>query len=295
MQDRQFHKPEVLAFLQTHFSTCNWRLTIPHGSGHETYIARNDHLACFIKLGVQIERYQITASLHLTPPVLAAGYIADGTSILVQPYIAGRNPNRQDYRNHLEKFAAAIHTLHHCPQVKKLLPQVNTDQYSEIGLTALSNLCHKWEQYRPLVPDVADFIDTSLNQLQQRLNGFQGSGLVASHNDICNANWLLTSDGQLFLLDLESMSIDDPALDIGATLWWYYPPILWQKFLQITGHADDPAFEKRMVVRMAMHCLNILLPRPQSFDQFDPTSFASELIDFRAALAGQENPQGYDD
>ena len=93
----------------------------------------------------------------------------------------------------------------------------------------------------------------------------------------------------------ESMTLDDPAVDIGATLWWYYPPVLRQRFLEIVGYANDESFQFRMRMRMAMHCLSITLPREQSFDQFDPTSFAQELTDFRAILADGENPEGYDD
>lgn len=90
------------------------------------------------------------------------------------------------------------------------------------------------------------------------------------------------------------MSLDDPAVDIGATLWWYYPPGLRQKFLTIAGHANDLAFERRLQVRMALHCLSITIPREQSFDEFDPASFDQSLTDFEAILAGGENPQGYE-
>jgi hypothetical protein len=91
------------------------------------------------------------------------------------------------------------------------------------------------------------------------------------------------------------MSMDDPARDIGATLSWYYPPALRGDFLRLTGYHGDAAFERRMRVRMAMHCLHITLPREESFDRFDPVSFADSLTDFRAALAGRDNPQGYGD
>ena len=117
--------------------------------------------------------------------------------------------------------------------------------------------------------------------------------LAASHNDICNGNWLVTPAGRVYLIDLESMSLDDPALDIGATLWWYYPPALRAMFLHLSRQAGDPAFAKRMQVRMALHCLNIILPRENSFDRFDPAGFDEALTDFRAIFAGQENPQGY--
>jgi len=91
------------------------------------------------------------------------------------------------------------------------------------------------------------------------------------------------------------MTLDDPAVDIGATLWWYYPSELRQRFLEIAGYANDERFQDRMQVRMAMHCLNILLPREKSFDGFDSEAFASSLTDFRAIFAGRENPQGYND
>ena len=131
--------------------------------------------------------------------------------------------------------------------------------------------------------------------MAQQVQRFMGVGLVASHNDICNANWLVSPEGQFYLIDLKSMALDDPAVDIGATLWWYYPRSLRQRFLEILGYANDEAFQFRIRVRMAMHCLSILLPREQSFDRFASDAFARSLTDFRALLAGTENPQGYHD
>jgi hypothetical protein len=295
LQNRQEHQQEVLAFLQAHFPGRSWDFTLPKGTGHETYFAHSAELTCFVKLGAQADRYLAVASLGLTPPVLASGLLPDGTSILVQSYIPGKNPARRDYREHLEQFASAIGKVHHSPAVQQVLPEVPFNLYSSAGLEALGCLQQKWEWYRSQVPQVAGFVDESLAHLSQQVMAFQGSGLVASHNDICNANWLISSDGELYLIDLDSMTLDDPALDIGATLWWYYPPELRNRFLTTLGCLGDPSFTTRMQVRMAMHCLNILLPRPGSFDEFEPGSFAESLTDFRAILAGQENPQGYDD
>ena len=295
MQDRRRHQGQVRAFLQAHFPDRSWELTLPEGSGNETYFARSPGQATFVKLGVQAVRYEAIAAIGVTPPVLAAGSLEDGTSIIVQAYIAGRTPTRKDYREQLEQFAAIIDKVHHSPALKQVLPQASSDLYSAAGWGALIRLQQKWELYRPLVPQVAGFIDESLDDLVEQVKGFQGTGLVASHNDICNANWLLSEDKSLYLIDLELSSLDDPAVDIGATLWWYYPPELRPRFLASVGYAHDEAFEKRMRVRMAMHCLNIILPRAGSFDWFDAASFAASLADFRASLAGEENPQGYED
>jgi len=295
MQNRQQHQQEAHAFLQKHFSNQSWEFTLPKGTGNETYFAHSNEHTFFVKLGVQAAKYQRVASIGLTPQVLAVGTLEDGTSIIVQTYIAGRNPSRKDYRNHLDQFATAIHKVHHDPELKQVLPKVSSDLYSIVGLNVLVQIQQRWERFKPQVPKVADFVNESLDHLEQQVRDFQGAGLVASHNDICNANWLISNDGQLYLIDLESMSLDDPAFDIGATLWWYYPPELRLRFLTIVDHANDKAFANRMQVRMAMHCLNITLPREQSFDEFNPASFDEWLTDFRAILIGRENPQGYED
>lgn len=295
MQNRQQHQQDVQAFLQQHFSFQSWELTLPKGRGNETYFARCNEHTYFVKLGVQATKYQVVASIGLTPQVLALGFLEDGTSIIVQPCIAGRNPSRRDYHTHLERFALTINQIHHSAKVKQILPEVSSNLYSVAGLESLAHIQQKWERHRSQVPEVAGFIDESLDYLRQQVMGFQGAGLVASHNDICNANWLVSPEGRPYLIDLDSLSLDDPAVDLGATLWWYYPPTLWKSFLAKAGYINDTTFERRMQVRMAMHCLNITLPREQSFDEFNPASFAESLTDFRAVLAGKENPEGYDD
>jgi aminoglycoside phosphotransferase (APT) family kinase protein len=295
MQNRQKHQQQAQAFLQKQYPNRHWEFSLPKGTGNETYFVRSGEQIFFVKLGVHVEKYQVVASIGLTPQVLAVGTLDDGTSIIVQAYIAGRNPLRKDYRNYLEQFATAINMVHHHPGLKQILPQASSDFFSVVGLKTLIEIQQRWKRFETQVPDVADFVNQSIDYLEYQVRGFQGTGLVASHNDICNANWLISNDEKLYLIDLESMSLDDPAFDIGATLWWYYPPELRQKFLTIVNHANDKAFEHRMQVRMAMHCLNISLPRDQSFDEFDPGSFSEWLTDFKAILAGEENPQGYDD
>ena len=77
-------------------------------------------------------------------------------------------------------------------------------------------------------------------------------------------------------------------------MWWYYPPELRRQFLEIAGNSYDDEFRNRMQVRMALHCLIIILPIEESFDAFNPERFGEALVDFKAFLDGKENPQGYD-
>jgi thiamine kinase-like enzyme len=294
MPDRQEHQQEVYRFLQAQLSTREWSFSTPRSTGMETYFAHGDGQDYFIKIGAPVERYIAMAEIGLAPPVITVGQLESSLSILVQPRIVGRRPSRKDYHDHLDRVAAVIHTMHHCPQVQRLLPAPSSSAHKDAGSRALNRLQQKWQAYRVQVPSVAEFVDESLEVLGQRVSLFSGAELVTSHNDICNANWLFTPGGEIYLIDFESMSMDDPACDVGALLWWYYPPELRGRFLGILGYDRDPEFQFRMQVRMAMHCLDITLPREHSFDEFDPQTYDEALADYRAILAGEENPQGYD-
>lgn len=294
MPDRQEHQREVCRFLQEHFSIHDWSFSLPHGSGMESYFAQGDGKRYFVKVGVQVERYLAMAEIGLMPPVLVYGHLDSGLSVIVQPFIAGRRPSRLDYRNQLVEVAVIIHKLHNYSRVNEVLQAVSSNSHKDAGSRALNLLRQKWEHFKVQIPMVAEFVENGFEYLAEQVNLFSGEGLVVSHGDICNANWLFASNGKIYIVDLESMSMDDPALDMGALLWWYYPPELRQRFLDIAGYRYDDEFKFRMRVRMAMHCLNITLPRKQSFDTFDANHYDESLRDYRAILNGEENPEGYD-
>jgi thiamine kinase-like enzyme len=183
--------------------------------------------------------------------------------------------------------------MHRDPKINAILEPEYPTRHKDAGRKAWIRLLQRWDAYKGLVPKDAAFIDKSLEQLALQIEQFTTDGLAACHNDICNANWLFASNGEIFMIDLESMSKEDPALDLGALLWWYYPPELRQRFLDAAGYRYDEELKHRMQVRMALHCLSILLPREQSLDVFQPDRFSEALVDFQAVLNGQENPQGY--
>jgi thiamine kinase-like enzyme len=294
MVNRQEHQQEVCRFLQKHFAIHAWIFSLPQGTGMETYFVQGNEQRYFVKVGVSIERYLVMAAIGLAPDILAYGQLESGSPIIVQPWITGRRPSRKDYRERLESIATIVNTMHHHPRLREMFQAPSSNLYKEAGLRALDSLRQRWEQHRAQVPKVAEFVDNSLDELTQQINQFSGGGLVASHNDICNANWLFASDGRIYLIDYESMSMDDPAVDLGALLWWYYPPELRGRFLEISGYPYDREFKFRMRVRMALHCLSITLPREGSFDSFNPDGYEEALVDLRAILDGRENPQGYD-
>ena len=293
MRDRRHHEAEVRAWLHAQFGSGEWTLSLPTGSGDETYLAVGGGRRCFVKVGAAVERVVALAAAGVAPPVWAAGTLDDGTPLLAQPYLDARTPRPRDFQAHLDQVAAVVYTLHHDPGLRRVLPPAASDRYAAAGLVRLAAVRRRWEHWRPRAPTVAAFVDDGLARLEAAIAGFAGGGLVAAHGDICNANWLLTPAGRWYLVDLESLAWDDPAADLGPLLWWYYPPALRPRFLTLAGHAADSTLPQRLWPRLALHCLAITLPRPHSWDRFDPAGYPAALTDFRAALAGEENPQGY--
>jgi hypothetical protein len=294
MPERQEHQQEVHAFLKKNLSIYDWRFSLPSGTGRESYFAHGFKRTYFVKLGVDIERYLIMADLGVTPPVILHGQMESGTPVIVQLCIPSHRPSRAEYRKYLNEVASIVHAMHNDSRIKRALPAAPSNLYRDAGIRSMNSLRQTWERHKEQVPMVAEFVDQGLGFLTEQVAQFSDEGLVASHGDICNANWLFTSNGKVYLVDFDSMCMDDPAFDLGALLWWYYPPELRQRFLDIAGYTYDDEFKFHMRVRMAMHCLGILLPREGSFDRFDPENFRESLSDFRAIVDGRENPQGYD-
>ncbi len=294
---RDQHKAEVVSFLQQYVSNQHWDIRLPpHGTGNETYYVQSDNHACFVKLGAMTERYQVMSEMGLSPQVIATGQTEDGTSILVQQRIAGNKPSRADFHRLLPRFAESIRKTHQSETLQGILPPQPSNLYKDVGSIVLGEIEARWRKFEPLVAlSTSQYVNQKIAYLQEQINQFEGGGLAASHNDICNGNWLVSTEGRLYLLDYEGMSLDDPALDLGAILWWYYPPQMRTEFLAIAGCPDDETFRERMRIRMAVHNLHIILPRENSFDRFRAETFDDALVDFRAVVDGRENPQGYYD
>ena len=293
MPDRQKHQQEVRNFLQEQFPIQDWSFSLPHGTGMETYFVRGNGQEYFVKVGVSVERYQVMAEIGLAPPILACGTLESGVSVIVQPRISGRNPSRRDYQERWEKVAGLIYSMHNNPRFREVLQPAPSSSHKDAGLRAMKSLRQRWEHHKSEVWQVAQYVENSLKYLEAQIKQFSRAGLVSSHNDICNANWLFASDGKVYLVDFESMKMDDPAFDLGALLWWYYPPELRGQFLELAGYSYDDEFRTRMQIRMALHCLSITLPREPSFDSFNTEHYEETLVDFKAILHGKENPQGY--
>lgn len=289
--ERERHKREVEKHLRLRIGGGDWELSLPRGSGRETYVALSSTHKVFVKMGADIEKVRVMSEMGLTPQVLDVGRLEDGTTIMVQESVQGQHPGRVDYRERWKDVARVVREMHTNEGVKRLLPGAESERFREAGLQALHGVSARWDEIRGRVGRAARIVDYGLEKLEGYIEGFSGGGLAACHGDICWDNWVFADDGRIYVVDLDMMALDDPTLDIGPLLWWYYEPEIWGQFIREAGYEDGEELRERIWARLALHCLSILLPRVGSFDTFDPQGFAVRLRDFQAALARQGNPE----
>jgi len=127
---------------------------------------------------------------------------------LVQEHISGRIPSRSDFQKKLAIFAQIIRDTHQSEHVIRILPERDIESYSQAGLDIIECISRRWKKFRSQVPSVVEYVEEKIEYLKAEVTKFSGSGLVASHNDVCNGNWLIADDGTVYLLDYEGMSLD---------------------------------------------------------------------------------------
>lgn len=69
---------------------------------------------------------------------------------------------------------------------------------------------------------------------------------VVCHADVNHNNWVLSSKGDLYLIDWDGALVADPALDIGILLYLYIPQTNWVEWLDHYGIMLDDQLSKRM-------------------------------------------------
>ena len=293
MTNQYSHKEEVEIFLQNRFHEENWTFLSTNGSGNEKYIAESNGTKYFVKLDVKIDRYEILSELGISPKIVNHGCLNDGTSVIVQEYISGHNPSPKDFQSHIYDVATILSNVHNNRKLQTVLKKDEINTCQEAALKAFYGIVERWEYNKKELVAYNGYIDDSLMQIKSNIRQIEGKNLASVHNDICNANWVISDNGFIFLVDLESMLIEDPSVDIGALLWWYYPYDMREQFCEIIKVDYNNELKNRMQLRMAMHCLNIMLPRLNSFDVLDLEWFAMFFDDFKAIMEGKDNPKGY--
>ena len=209
-----------------------WRLrsmTLGRGD-RDKVIAERDGQRYFVKLmwppGADATR--AAAEVGLAPRVIASGQLADGRAVVVQPFVTGSSgaePRvRAWMRSHADDLAELFASLARRTDLSVSLP-VRQSAYprerAEVRLRDMHLVADELE--RSGWPDLGR-AQVMLQRIREASDDLPDvpHALVPVHGDPQWANWMLTTDNQLCLVDWDHARLDDPVTDPARLAWWLF-------------------------------------------------------------------------
>ncbi|MCJ7842770.1 phosphotransferase family protein [Lederbergia sp. NSJ-179] len=98
-------------------------------------------------------------------------------------------------------------------------------------------------------------IREAIRFLKKELTSIACNEWAVCHGDVNHNNWLLTDQGEIFLIDWDGATIADPAFDLGVLLHWYVPKNKWSRWLHDYGSPLTENLERRMKWYTIAHTL----------------------------------------
>ena len=260
------------------FATSLWTIEKPRdGHQKECYIASDGSRIVFVKFDVPIPSLRRLSELAVAPRVLTSGTY-QGTSYVIQEFLAGTYPDRPWIRSHITEVAELIRRYHEDQPLTAILAQGGAPSYRQHLDDDLALL----EQRAASQANAP--LQVAFSQLKELAQSLDDAQLVPVHNEPNTKNMLL-HDGRLTFIDWDEVLLSDPLRDIGVFLWWYLPTAQWQEFFTSYGAPLTPSAEQRVYWFAARASLAICLLHLES--GYPEGAFYE---DFLAALDRRPNP-----
>lgn len=276
---------EIVALLRNHLGGKRWSVQRTKGRSKESYVARSEGTAAFLKLDINLPPLLRLADLGVAPSVLGSGTF-QGRPYAVQEYIDGRHPDRQWFADHLADVAAFAHRYHDDPILKNLLvvPGHSIDFTREAAnvRAALAAARDRGFPIERVEKDCAELLATAKT--------LSPVSPVPVHADPNRKNFLITTN-RFVVLDWDDVILSDPLRDTGTILWWYVPRSKWSEFFDAYGISADIGTYDRAYWWAAKTSLSVAVWLNEQGYQAEMADF---LEDFGAAANKRENPHGGD-
>lgn len=229
-----------------------WDITSAGGLTGDAYIASKDDRRLFLKRNSSPFLAVLSAE-GIVPKLVFTKRMENGDVITAQEWLDGRELKAEEMQHPrvtdlLRKIHGSSELLHMLMRLGKK-PVTPDERFADIkeqlkssGLT---------DQYKE-VRDAAECLQRLLPVTRDRKQ-------VVCHCDLNHNNIILTTRGQLYLVDWDNAMVADPAVDFGFILKWYVPQEDWNEWLNQYGAAKDESLFERMYWYLIMNALYYLV------------------------------------
>lgn len=249
-----------------------WELEPAGGATGEAYIAQQGEQKLFIKRNSSPFLAVLSAE-GIVPKLLWTKRLENGDVITAQRWVCGRE--LKAYEMEGKKVAGLLRKIHRSAEL--------LDMFKRIG-------------NKPLLPkaivvdlqaaiEQMNVVDILVEKAMIYLHKMQGSvehdEKVVCHCDVNHNNWILSEEGDLFLIDWDGATVADPALDLGLLLYLYIPREKWDIWLKEYGLVLSKELQVRMhwyVVSQTIYVILFHLRRNEIAEVHKWKSYLSKLV-----------------
>ncbi|MDC3415806.1 phosphotransferase family protein [Aquibacillus salsiterrae] len=226
----------------------DWIITSAGGSTGEAYYAQGERKRLFLKRNSS-PFIAVLSAQGIVPKLVWTKRLENGDVITAQEWLEGRELTSEEMRH--PKVAMLLSKIHHSTELYDMFVRIDKDpiqpyQVYQNCINQLNELIKSIEVKKAL-----DWIETMLPMVEN--NTIQQ---VVCHCDMNHNNWLLSEDGQLYLIDWDNAKIGDPAIDIGMILYNYIPENEWDQWLESYGINGDQELLNRMYWYLFIEMIN---------------------------------------
>lgn len=201
----------------------DWEITPAGGQTGEAYIARSGEQKLFLKRNSSPFLAVLSAE-GIVPRLLWTKRLENGDVITAQQWLPGR-----ELRPNEMKCGAVTELLRKIHRSKDLLGMLK-----RLGKQTLTpgNFLEELKKRKKNIPRMEPAIEEALQFLHRQVGSVQFAPRVVCHSDMNHNNWLLSDNGDLYLIDWDNAVIADPALDLGMLLNEYVEKNEWRKWIE---------------------------------------------------------------
>ncbi|MRH42808.1 phosphotransferase [Aquibacillus halophilus] len=217
----------------------DWTIIPAGGSTGEAYFAKNNEKSLFLKRNSSPFLAVLSAE-GIVPKLVWTKRMENGDVITAQEWLEGRELTPEEMQH--PKVAKLLSKIHHSTELLDMLMRIEKTPMEPKDI--LLDLRKDIKQNLELDSQID--IHRALKYLEEMLPHIKSNTQVVCHCDMNHNNWLLSGDGQLYLIDWDNARVGDPAMDIGTILQWYIPEADWDYWLESYGIEKDLHLIDRM-------------------------------------------------
>ncbi|QKY69737.1 phosphotransferase family protein [Lentibacillus sp. CBA3610] len=229
-----------------------WTITPAGGLTGDAYIAEKNERRLFLKRNSSPFLAVLSAE-GIVPKLVFTKRMENGDVITAQEWLEGRELKTEEMQHHrvadlLRKIHGSSELLHMLMRLGKK-PVTPDEHFNDIvEQLSSSGLTDHYKEVRKAIEYLQRLLPYTRNRQQ-----------VVCHCDLNHNNIILTTKGQLYLVDWDNATIADPAMDFGFILKWYVPQEDWSVWLNQYGIARDEQLFERMYWYLIMDALSYLV------------------------------------